>query len=150
MQPLIVVAYDFGFSSGKALDWAIDVQRGLGGLPVHVVHVLNPVPLVGAEAVDPALSEEEVAAVREELKRAVRDHGVAATSEVVVAQFTGEAILEVARRLNANLIVVGAHGRGGLRRVALGSVAEYVVRHAACPVVTVRGEPLHEQPARAA
>ena len=150
MQPQIVVAYDFGHASDKALEWAVEMQRGLGGLPVHVVHVLNPVPLIGVESVLPALSEDDVAEVREELKRAVREHGVTANTEVVVAQFTGEAILEAARRLGADLIVMGTHGRGGLRRVALGSVAEYVVRHADCPVVTVRGEPAHEQPARAA
>ncbi len=150
MQPQIVVAYDFGHASDKALEWAVEMQRGLGGLPVHVVHVLNPVPLIGAESVLPALCEDDVAEVREELKRAVREHGVTANAEVVVAQFTGEAILDAARRLGADLIVMGTHGRGGLRRVALGSVAEYVVRHADCPVVTVRGEPAHEQPARAA
>ena len=150
MQPQIVVAYDFGPASEKALQWAIELQRGLGGLPVHVIHVLNPVPLLGAEAVLPALSEDDIAEVRDELKHAVREHGVAAVTEVVVAQPTGEAILEAARRLEADLIVMGTHGRGGLRRIALGSVAEHVVRHASCPVVTVRAEPVHEQPARAA
>lgn len=151
MQPQILVAYDFGHASDKALEWAIEMQRGLGGtLPIHVMHVLNPVPLIGAEAVLPALSEDDISEVREELKRAVREHGATASTDVVVAQFTGEAILEAARRLAADLIVMGTHGRGGLRRVALGSVAEHVVRHANCPVVTVRGEPAHEQPARAA
>jgi len=150
MQPQILIAYDFGPASEKALRWAIELQRGLGALPLHVVHVLNPVPLVGAESVLPALSEDDIAEVREELKRAVHEHGAPAITEVVVAQLTGEAILETAGRLQADLIVMGTHGRGGLRRIALGSVAEYVVRHASCPVVTVRAEPAHEQPARAA
>lgn len=138
MQPQIIVAYDFGPASEKALEWAIEVQRGLGGLPIHVVHVLNPVPLIGAEAVLPALSEDDVAEVREELKHAVREHGVAAVTEVVVAQFTGEAILEAARRLEADLIVMGTHGRTGLQHLLVGSVAERIVRSSAKPVLTVR------------
>ena len=47
------------------------------------------------------------------------------------------AILEVANALNADLIVMGTHGRSGLKRVLLGSVAEYVVRAAKRPVLTV-------------
>ena len=112
MQPQILVAYDFGPASEKALEWAIEVQRSLGGLPVHVIHVMNPVPLVGAEAVLPALSEADVVDVREELKHAVHEHGASAVADVVVAQFTGEAILDAARRLEADLIVMGTHGRG--------------------------------------
>lgn len=47
-------------------------------------------------------------------------------------------ILEVAREIHADLIVMGTHGRTGLGRMLMGSVAELVVRRAACPVLTVR------------
>lgn len=47
-------------------------------------------------------------------------------------------ILTVARGVNCELIVMGTHGRTGLRRALLGSVAEAVLRHAPCPVLTVR------------
>lgn len=52
-------------------------------------------------------------------------------------------ILEVARDYHANLIVMGTHGRTGIGRLLMGSVAELVVRRAACPVLTVR-TPFHE------
>ena len=45
----------------------------------------------------------------------------------------------MAKRVGADLVVVGTHGRTGLARVALGSVAERVVALAPCPVLTVRG-----------
>ena len=48
-------------------------------------------------------------------------------------------VLSAADAHNAELIVMGTHGRGGVKRLVLGSVADYVVRHASCPVVTVRG-----------
>jgi universal stress protein A len=47
-------------------------------------------------------------------------------------------ILEVAQEIGANLIVMGTHGRTGVRRLLMGSVAEQVVRKAPCPVLTVR------------
>lgn len=47
-------------------------------------------------------------------------------------------VVAAAKDLHADLICIGTHGRGGLSRVLLGSVAEEVVRHAPCPVLTVR------------
>jgi nucleotide-binding universal stress UspA family protein len=54
------------------------------------------------------------------------------------------AIVEVASRLRADLIVMGTHGRTGLRRAVIGSVAEYVVRHAPCSVMCVKPTLLEE------
>lgn len=50
----------------------------------------------------------------------------------------GEEIVEAAADLNADLVVIGTHGRGGLKHLLLGSVAEHVVRKAPCPVLTIR------------
>jgi nucleotide-binding universal stress UspA family protein len=50
----------------------------------------------------------------------------------------GIGILQVAKRLRANLIVMATHGRKGVRHLLLGSVAERVIREAPCPVLTVR------------
>jgi nucleotide-binding universal stress UspA family protein len=47
-------------------------------------------------------------------------------------------IIDVAKRLPADLIVISTHGRTGLKHVFLGSVAEHVVRHAPCPALVVR------------
>jgi nucleotide-binding universal stress UspA family protein len=50
----------------------------------------------------------------------------------------GPAIVETAKAVQADLIVMGTHGRSGLMRVLMGSVAEYVLRHALCPVLTIK------------
>jgi nucleotide-binding universal stress UspA family protein len=52
----------------------------------------------------------------------------------------GEAIVAAADSESADLIVVGSHGRSGVSRFFIGSVSDYVVRHAHCPVMVVRGK----------
>lgn len=47
----------------------------------------------------------------------------------------GFAICELAKEVSADVVVIGSHGHGGFRRALLGSVSDYVVRHASCPVV---------------
>ena len=51
----------------------------------------------------------------------------------------GEAIVAAANSEGVDLIVVGSHGRSGVSRFFIGSVSDYVVRHAHCPVMVVRG-----------
>ena len=139
MQPRILVAYDFSPAAQTALAWALDLQRTTGGAPVHVLHVVNPVPAVALPEMTafPAPSEAEIAALARELEREVRKRSGDATTEVVRAPWIASAILEAGRRVTADLIVMGTHGRKGLSRLMLGSAAEYVVRHADCPVVTL-------------
>jgi universal stress protein A len=138
MQPRILVAYDFGPAGAKALAWAADLKTTTGGPPVHVVHVVDPAPPVAPPDVFPMLSEQEFAALGASLKREVGEIDPTATTEVVLERPAGKALLAIARRIKADLIVMGTHGRGGIARMVIGSVAEHVVRHAPCPVVTVR------------
>jgi nucleotide-binding universal stress UspA family protein len=142
MNPPILVPYDFGPASAKALAWAAELQRTTGGAPIHVIHVVNPLPTVAVPEMSafPGPSEAEIAALREELAREVRKLGIAATSEIVRAPWVPVAILDTARSCETDLIVMGTHGRSGFPRMMLGSSAEYVLRHARCPVVTVRSD----------
>ncbi len=65
-------------------------------------------------------------------------------AKVVISPKTvGDIILKEASSAGADLIVMGTHGRGALRRIFLGSVADHVVRHASCPVVTFRRGDVH-------
>ena len=68
-----------------------------------------------------------------ELERA----GVSASPEVVIATKVDEAILEKAIEVDADMIVMGTHGRRGLSRAVIGSVADRVLRHSPVPVVLV-------------
>ena len=148
-QPQILVPFDFGAASEKALVWAAELRGRMGGLPLHVVHVLNPLPVPSIVAVAPP-SVEEIGGVTEALASAIRCRRVAATSEVVLAQSVEDAILGTAWRVKADLIVMGTHGRSGLGRLVLGSVAEHVLRHARCPVVTIRSTADEDRSSRAA
>ena len=58
----------------------------------------------------------------------------------------GEVICWMAQEHNCDLIVMGTHGHGGLMHLIFGSVAEYVLRHARCPVLTIRNRPENEPP----
>ena len=71
------------------------------------------------------------------LLRAAREAGVRAESRVAFGPI-GATILDVAARDGAAMILMGTHGRTGLARVTMGSIAEEVVRHAEVPVITVR------------
>jgi len=56
----------------------------------------------------------------------------------------GEVLCWLAQEHQCDLIVMGTHGHGGLRHLIFGSVAEYVLRHARCPVLTIRDRPADE------
>ncbi len=112
----------------------------MGALPVHVIHVVNTMPLVASPEMSalPAPSEKDLSDLADELERAVHE---LETTAIIPAPSAGNCVVETAGRVKADLIAMGTHGRGGLSRLVLGSVAEYVVRHASCPVVTVRDLP---------
>lgn len=66
-----------------------------------------------------------------------RDEGVEVSHELA-SGLPAEAILEIARKRSVGMLVMGTHGRTGLRRLTVGSVAESVLRHAEVPVLVVR------------
>jgi len=70
------------------------------------------------------------------VERMAEGHGVDVVTESREGD-PGEMILAYAEEIDADLIVAGTHGRSGVRRRLLGSVAEQLVRHAQCPVMTV-------------
>jgi nucleotide-binding universal stress UspA family protein len=97
----------------------------------------------GRYAVESA--EEVVAAERGEagahlaaLREQLIDGGAVEVRTVVLEGHPGAAIVEAARANGADVIVMATHGRSGLGRALLGSVADHVVRHATCPVLLVR------------
>jgi nucleotide-binding universal stress UspA family protein len=144
MRANILVPFDFSDASERALAWAAALQRSIGGSTLRVWHALNPVPpgaaLAGAATpiAVASFSDEDIAQVERAMKDAMAKHGADGAIEVVVTGAVGDAILTAARQRGANLIVMGTHGRGGIKRAVLGSVADFIVRHAECPVVTMR------------
>jgi nucleotide-binding universal stress UspA family protein len=152
MQPQILVGIDFSPISKKALAWAADLQRTVQGKPLQIIYVLNPLQGISAPETTSlaVVSEAEIAEMRVSLADLARKAGCAATVEVILSAAPGLAIVEAATRLGSDLIVLGTHGRGALSRLFVGSVAEYVLRHASIPVLTVREQPAASVSAAAA
>ncbi len=115
-------------------------------IPVAVVTAADgpdPADLVGAGFDGPALTPEEFDRATEaaEAEGQARVRMVVASLDLpdvdvhVVHGRPGPAICELATELSAAAIVVGSRGHGGLTRAVLGSVSDYLVRHAPCPVI---------------
>jgi universal stress protein A len=141
MKPTILVPFDFGPPAHAALRWAADLQKSTGAGPLHVIHAVSALTVVPSDLPVGALlpTEDEIKEFEKNMGDAARALGATAVARVVVgASAIGEIILEEASAAGANLIVMGTHGRGAVKRLFLGGVADHVVRHATCPVVTVR------------
>jgi nucleotide-binding universal stress UspA family protein len=140
----ILVPVDFSEHSRAALDYASGLAR-LSGAAVDVLHVWQipafepPGPIV-AEARqtlwEAAQSNAEQALAG--FCEAASKRQVAVRGSRAVAGSPVMAIVDAAKAGDYDLIVLGTHGRTGLARALIGSVAERVVRHAHCPVLAVR------------
>jgi nucleotide-binding universal stress UspA family protein len=133
----ILFATDFSPAAEAALPYAIGLAQRYGGT-VHGLHVRFPAtyPVVGPEAMPQIMEAAEEQAKIEAQQLHTMLAGV--PHEVSVAE--GEVwptISEIARKEKTDLIVIGTHGRTGVTRALLGSVAEEIFRRAAPPVLTV-------------
>jgi universal stress protein A len=137
----ILVPIDLDDSAAQVLDYAAVLANKLDAT-LHVVHVV-PWPLLGAE-VPVAMTETAMNEIIGRERPAFNELVAARTAKLPLGSATlktGDArtaILAVAEELHAELIVMGTHGRRGVSRLVLGSVAESVVRAAPCPVLLVR------------
>ncbi|MCS6866166.1 MAG: universal stress protein [Gemmataceae bacterium] len=132
--PTILCASDLSEASQTAFRFATALARDYGA-KVVVLYVYPP-PLNHAEAVDRARDPNFEAHLIETLRAQTPEHWGTVVEFRVVEGTPAEEIVKAAR--DCNLVVIGTHGRSGLRRVLMGSVAEEVLRKAPCPVLTVR------------
>jgi len=132
----ILVPIDFGQTSDAALAYGVQLAR-MFGARLHLLHVFDvatgireyPVPAVDAsdsKTLD-QLAAQLSGTERRELRPVCESRLGAPADE----------ILDFASQRDIDLIVMGTHGREGIARALLGSVAETVVRRSACPVLTV-------------
>jgi len=137
----ILLATDLSVASDAASVQALDLARSLSA-ELTVVSVIDPAidPVTGLRAT----RIDRLRAARLEAAQALvargRHDGVRVTFLVWEGD-PGEAIVEAAEGEKVDLIVVGSHGRSGVGRMLLGSVSDFVVRRAPCPVLVVRGRP---------
>jgi nucleotide-binding universal stress UspA family protein len=137
----ILVPHDFSDSANRALDYAVALASRLGAA-VTVIHAYE-VPVYGF-AEGPVVTVEiggqiEAAArgAMDALAKRTKPAGVDVSFFLRQGPAWSE-INAVAKEVGADLVVIGSHGRQGISRALLGSVAERVVRTAPCPVLTVR------------
>jgi nucleotide-binding universal stress UspA family protein len=133
----ILYATDFSPAAEAALPYAIGLARRYGGT-VHALHVRFPAtyPVVGPEAMPQIMQAAEEQAKMEAQQLHQMLTGI--PHEVSVGE--GEVwpmVNEIATEHKADLIVIGTHGRKGVTRVLLGSVAEEIFRKSPVPVLTV-------------
>lgn len=130
---------DFSEQSASAFDLAYSLARDRCARLI-VLHVFSS-PLAtfgGIEAVPPGPEEMNTEAAKRQLA-AVQcpDVSVPFERRLIVGE-PADAIVHVAAETRSDLIVMGTHGRSGLARLLMGSVAESVLRNATCPVLTVK------------
>jgi nucleotide-binding universal stress UspA family protein len=141
----VLVPVDFSADSLHALTYACDLARRWGATVV-ALHVVEPIYLGEASVLlaarpDPAqLLDEQWKICNRELTRLSEDmaRDGRKVRTVVKRGVAAHVIVDTAKRMAADLIVMATHGRTGLDHMLVGSVAEKVVRAASCPVLTVR------------
>ncbi|HET9958199.1 MAG TPA: universal stress protein [Polyangiaceae bacterium] len=160
---LIVVGVDYSKTGDLALERAFELATERENAEVHIVYVLQtlsalaPVELgVGIGGPDPSLVKEASEQLRkyaerklDEFKSKFAGTGKKRLFERAVSHLRLDApaqeVAQLAADLEADLVVVGTHGRKGATRLLVGSVAEGVVRLAPCPVLVVREKRVHEE-----
>jgi len=138
----ILCPVDFSDASRKAVQYAREFAAGMGA-SIHLLTVVEPRPM----AVDITLN---YVPLEEDLEKAAAEDLKVILDELVTSGLKAEcsiefgspadAILDKAEALDVNLLIMGSHGKKGLSRLIMGSVAETVVRKANCPVLIVKSE----------
>jgi nucleotide-binding universal stress UspA family protein len=134
----ILYATDFSAQSESAFPMAVALARDYGAR--LIIAYVMPTPQVAYTMETMAVIEldETAADVRARLEQFdPKDPRISVEFKLSEGDAATE-ILDMARKTGSDMIVIGTHGRTGLSRVIAGSVAEQVLRHAPCPVLTVR------------
>ncbi|KTG08716.1 stress response protein [Haloprofundus marisrubri] len=140
MYDRILVPTDGSEGVERAICHALDLAEAHGAT-IHAIYVVNTASYAGLpmesswDGIDEMLRSDAEAAL-EDVRRLADERGVSVEAAVVDGSPSRE-IVSYAEREGCDLIVMGTHGRGGIDRLLLGSVAEKVVRGSNVPVLTV-------------
>lgn len=140
-----VVAYDFSKHSEAALFAALDLAKRFEAT-IKLLHVLHTPPIAYPSAAGSLdLPPTALLEIREHAQEALAKVAAgidsangSVESHVVEGVSVNQAIVDFCEEQSAELLIMGTHGRTGMAHVFLGSVAERTLRHAPCPVLTVR------------
>lgn len=143
----ILVPCDFSDANIKVLTWACDLAKRYGAT-LTLFHVYQPptyvVPPDSAMLASPEVLADQVTEMMDsldDLKKTAESQGIEQVVTKLSQGLPDTEILQECKEGTYQLVIMGTHGRTGLKHVFLGSVAEKVVRKAPCPVLTIR---IHE------
>lgn len=138
----ILCATDFSPPADKAVRYA-ERLAGQTGARLIIAHAFD----APAEMTVPSQTIPLDTRHRQQLDECLADSSLTGQIERLLhAGPAGEVVCWLAQEHQCDLIVLGTHGRSGLRHLLFGSVAEYVLRNARCPVITIRDRPADEPP----
>jgi nucleotide-binding universal stress UspA family protein len=131
---------DFSRHSDYALRFACSLARDHRSklVIVHVEPTLGPELVTSGEAASRLEPENHLAKLWAEVRQVQPTDPSIVVEHRLAEGDPAPAIVRAAKEVNAGLIVMATHGRTGLERLLMGSVAEQVLRHATCPVLTIR------------
>jgi nucleotide-binding universal stress UspA family protein len=133
----VVVPVDFSKDSLAAVDVALEFVDD--ATHVHIVHVGRPLSAVEPGMMwDTVSNEDRISHIEKSLKEQFTEPKYNGSQQKGLLGNPGVEIVSYAETVGADLIVMPSHGRTGLKRLTLGSVAERVVRLAHCPVLILR------------
>lgn len=138
----IILATDFAESSEEASYHAVLLAQTFNA-ELQALHIFTPRPIgTNYESVQKEKrAKEDFVLTRERGEKMLNKlaNSFHVTANTIFAEgHAGPEIIRIAAEQNADLIVVGTHGYTGWNRLALGSVSEYIVRHAPCAVLTIK------------
>jgi nucleotide-binding universal stress UspA family protein len=141
----ILVPYDASSYANHAFQKALEIAEKFGS-KITVLTVLGTkVESISGISLERAIEiqdEQEDAATKilKDLERLAKDKGVEFSFKVIYDPSTYKGIVNFSNSNSMNLIVMGSHGRSGIKKALLGSVASGVVEHANCPVLIIKKE----------
>ncbi|WP_020472641.1 universal stress protein [Zavarzinella formosa] len=146
---IILHPTDFSAGSEAAFHYACEMARDYEARLI-ILHTIEPVTQMVGDGIIIPYDESELYADAEQKMQEIQSSSPGVRMEKIhLAGSPTTAIIETALDVKADLIVMGTHGRTGIGRLILGSVAEEVVRKAPCPVLTVKAEPVSKEKAAA-
>jgi universal stress protein A len=138
----IILPFDFSECSQQALNYAISFARNFNSkiLLLHVMALSPYVPeiAISMESDQVGLKKKLDEKVRSEVLK-IKEQGIEAEGFCVIGEPHSE-IIEFTEKEDADMIIMGTHGRTGLTHILLGSTAERVIERAPCPVLTLKLE----------
>ena len=133
----ILCPVDFSEFSDAALATAVPLARDQEG-SLYLLHVVEPIPPMGAGHTGVAFTDRDMRELQSRLNDTLSNVEDVPIERYMEYGEPSDQIVDFANEHDIDLIVMGTHGRSGISRVAMGSVAERVVRRATSAVLTVK------------